>query len=132
VGLSGKTVANYVSFVLAKMDAADRNEAARPTTVSGFSRGSTIPRYRGSVPVPAYAVASTRKSSTDSTFMNGGRGAVRAASSAHRAASSESNASTFSVPPDPSLSHTADTKPGACRTRGATLVATSAALDSIC
>jgi hypothetical protein len=83
-------------------------------------------------PLPAYAVASTRKSSTDSSFMNGGRGAVRAASNADRAASSESNTSTFSVPPDPSLSHTADTKPGAWRTRGATLVATSAALDSIC
>lgn len=29
LGLSGKTVANYVSVILAKIDAADRNEAMR-------------------------------------------------------------------------------------------------------
>jgi hypothetical protein len=45
--------------------------------------------------------------------MNGGRGDVHAASSAARAVSSDSNASTFKVPPDPSLSQTAETKPGA-------------------
>jgi DNA-binding NarL/FixJ family response regulator len=32
LGLSGKTVANYVSVILAKMDAADRNEATRKVT----------------------------------------------------------------------------------------------------
>lgn len=32
LGLSGKTVANYVSVILAKIDAADRNEAARKVT----------------------------------------------------------------------------------------------------
>lgn len=29
LGLSGKTVANYVSVILAKIDATDRNDAAR-------------------------------------------------------------------------------------------------------
>jgi DNA-binding NarL/FixJ family response regulator len=32
LGLSGKTVANYVSVILAKIDAADRNEATRKVT----------------------------------------------------------------------------------------------------
>jgi DNA-binding NarL/FixJ family response regulator len=32
LGLSGKTVANYVSVILAKIDAADRNEAMRKVT----------------------------------------------------------------------------------------------------
>jgi ATP/maltotriose-dependent transcriptional regulator MalT len=32
LGLSGKTVANYVSVILAKIDAADRNEARQKVT----------------------------------------------------------------------------------------------------
>jgi DNA-binding NarL/FixJ family response regulator len=32
LGLSGKTVANYVSVILSKIDAADRNEATRKVT----------------------------------------------------------------------------------------------------
>jgi len=32
LGLSGKTVANYVSVILSKIDAVDRNEATRKVT----------------------------------------------------------------------------------------------------
>ena len=83
-------------------------------------------------PSTTYALASTLNTSTDSTRMNGGRGAVRAASRAARAASSDRKTSTLSVLPAPSLIHSAETKPGASRTRGATFALTMLPLPSIC
>jgi fumarate reductase flavoprotein subunit len=50
----------------------------------------------------------------------------------YRAASSDLNTITLSVRPDPSLIHSAETKPGASRTRGATFALTMAAFPSIC
>lgn len=109
----------------------------RRTTASPY-RSRTYRRRAGSLSRPVasnslwrQALASTRNRSTRSTFMYGGRGDTRAASRAAWAASSDSKARTFNVLPEPSVIHSADTNPGAFRTRGTTRSSTMLALASI-